>query len=168
MIGFVWAEDTQHNIGIDGHLPWSLPNDMKRFKDLTTGNTIVMGRKTFESFPNGPLPNRLNIVVSRDQNYQVKHPAILINSKSELYDHVDPDDKIMVIGGKGIFEMFKDDVDTLYVTKIHHEFSGDTKMSEIDYKDFKLVEKKEGTVDEKNLYPYTFETYHRLTNVEVN
>ncbi|MCH4008304.1 dihydrofolate reductase [Companilactobacillus sp.] len=168
MIGFVWAEDTQHNIGIDGHLPWSLPNDMKRFKDLTTGNTIVMGRKTFESFPNGPLPNRLNIVVSRDQNYQVKQPAILINSKSELYDHVDPDDKIMVIGGKGIFEMFKDDVDTLYVTKIHHEFSGDTKMSEIDYKDFKLVEKKEGTMDAKNLYPYTFETYQRLTNVEVN
>lgn len=168
MIGFVWAEDSKRNIGINGHLPWNLPNDMKRFKDLTTNNVIVMGRKTYESFPNGPLPNRLNIVISRDKDYQVKEPAILIHSKEQLFDHVDPDDKIMVIGGSTIFKLFKNDVDTLYVTKIHHDFAGDTKMTPIDYADFKLVEKKEGTMDDKNVYPYTFETYKRSTNVKVN
>ncbi|WP_125767919.1 dihydrofolate reductase [Companilactobacillus furfuricola] len=165
MIGFVWAEDSNQNIGINGHLPWNLPNDMKRFKDLTTNNVIVMGRKTYESFPNGPLPNRLNIVISRDKNYPVQQPAILINDKKQLFDHVDPDDKIMVIGGSTIFKLFKDDVDTLYVTKIHHDFSGDTKMTPLNYDDFKLIEKKEGIVDEKNIYPYTFETYQRSAHV---
>lgn len=168
MIGFVWAEAQHHVIGVDGHLPWDLPNDMKRFKELTTNNVIVMGRRTYESFPNGPLPHRKNIVISRDPNYQVQQPAILINHKEELTDHVTDSDKIMVIGGKGIFELFKDDVDTLYVTKIHHEFSGDTKMIPINYDDFKLTEKKEGITDDKNIYPYTFETYQRSANVEVN
>lgn len=168
MIGFVWAEDSQHNIGIDGHLPWSLPNDMKRFKELTTNNVIVMGRRTYESFPNGPLPNRLNIVISHDKDYQVKQPAILINHKEELFQHVNHEDKVMIIGGSTIFDLFKDDVDTLFVTKIHHDFAGDTKMIPLDYGDFKLVEKKEGIVDDKNIYPYTFETYQRSADVKVD
>lgn len=168
MIAFVWAEDSQRNIGYQGDLPWYLPNDMKRFKELTTNNTIVMGRRTYESFSNGPLPNRQNIVISRNKNYQVKSPAILINDKGALFEYVSKQANIMIIGGKTIFQLFKDDVDTLYVTKIHHEFSGDTKMIDLDYRKFKLTEKKEGTMDEKNLYPYTFETYHRLSNVEVN
>jgi dihydrofolate reductase len=162
MLGFVWAEDAEHNIGIDGHLPWHLPNDMKRFKELTTGNTIVMGRKTYESFPNGPLPNRKNIVISRDVNYSVKDPAILINDRHQLATVTDPSEKVMVIGGRTIFDLFKDDVDTLFVTKIHHTFAGDTKMIEIDYHNFNLSEKKEGIVDDKNIYPYTFETYQKI------
>jgi len=165
MIGFVWAEDSQHNIGLNRQLPWRLPNDMKRFKELTTGNTIVMGRKTYESFPNGPLPNRVNIVISRDKDYQVQSPAILINHKDQLEKFVKPGDKVMIIGGSTIFELFKDDVDTLYVTRIDHDFHGDTKMAALDYSNFTLVEKKEGTMDDKNIYPYTFETYHRLSNV---
>ncbi|MFD1471328.1 dihydrofolate reductase [Companilactobacillus mishanensis] len=162
MISFVWAEDADKIIGQNGSLPWKLPNDMKRFKDLTTGNTIVMGRRTYESFPNGPLPNRRNIVISRNNEYQVKSPAELINSKEELSKVTKSDEDIMVIGGKTIFQMFLDDVDILYVTKIHHEFVGDTKMVDIDYNKFKLTEKKEGTMDEKNIYPYTFETYKKI------
>ncbi|AKP66532.1 dihydrofolate reductase [Companilactobacillus ginsenosidimutans] len=165
MIGFVWAEDDLGNIGINGHLPWKLPNDMKRFKDVTTGNTIVMGRKTYESFPNGPLPNRKNIVISRDSSYRVQKPALLVNTKQQLLDMITPDEQVMIIGGKTIFEMFKDNVDTLFVTKIHHSFDGDTKMIEINYNEFKLIEKKEGIMDDKNIYPYTFETFKRLTNV---
>lgn len=162
MISFVWAEAKNHVIGVDGHLPWTLPNDMKRFKDVTMNHPIVMGRKTFEGFPNGPLPKRLNIVISRNPDYQVPESVVLITDKSQLKEFVQPDDEVMVIGGAGIFDLFKDDVDRLYVTKIDHEFSGDVKMTKLDYDQFKLTEKKEGIVDDKNIYPYTFETYQRI------
>jgi Dihydrofolate reductase len=142
MISFVWAEAKNHVIGVDGHLPWTLPNDMKRFKDVTMNHPIVMGRKTFESFPNGPLPKRLNIVISRNSDYQVPESVVLITDKSQLKEFVQPDAEVMVIGGAGIFDLFKDDVDRLYVTKIDHEFSGDVRMTKLDYDQFKLIEKK--------------------------
>jgi Dihydrofolate reductase len=162
MISFVWAEDKNHVIGVDGHLPWKLPNDMKRFKDVTTNHPIVMGRKTFESFPNGPLPKRLNIVISRNPNYQVPEGVVLISNREQLKDFVKPDDEVMVIGGAGIFRMFEDIVDRLYLTRINHEFVGDTKMVDLDYRQFKLIEKKEGIMDKENVYPYTFETYQKI------
>ena len=162
MISFVWAESKDHVIGVDGHLPWQLPNDMKRFKNVTMNHPIVMGRKTYESFPNGPLPNRLNIVISRNPNYQVPDGVVLLTDKRQLTDYVKDDTEVMVIGGEGIFKLFNDDVDRLYVTKIDHEFIGDTKMVPIDYQKFNLIEKKEGIVDDKNIYPYTFETYQKI------
>lgn len=162
MISFVWAESKHHIIGVDGHLPWKLPNDMKRFKDVTTGHPIVMGRKTYESFPNGPLPNRLNIVISRNPDYPVPESVVLLTDKNQLSQYVKPTEEAMVIGGEGIFKMFVDDVDRLYLTEIDHDFAGDTKMVEIDYNKFKLTEKKEGTVDERNIYPYTFKTYDKI------
>lgn len=162
MISFVWAEAKNHVIGVDGHLPWTLPNDMKRFKDVTTGHPIIMGRKTFESFPNGPLPNRLNIVISRNPDYQVPDSVVLITDKSQLSQYVDAESELMVIGGEGIFKLFQEDVDCLYVTKIDHEFVGDTKMVDLDYDQFKLTQKKEGIMDDKNIYPYTFETWQKI------
>lgn len=162
MISFVWAEDKNHVIGSNGHLPWILPNDMAHFKNVTMNHPIVMGRKTFESFPNGPLPKRLNIVISRNPNYSVPDSVVLINSKKQLSDYVKTDEEVMVIGGEGIFNLFKEDVDRLYLTKIDHAFDGDTKMVTLDYKKFKLVEKKEGIVDDKNIYPHTFETYQKI------
>lgn len=162
IISFVWAEAQDHIIGVDGHLPWKLPNDMKRFKDVTTGHPIVMGRKTFESFPNGPLPNRLNIVISRNPDYQVPDSVVLITDKSQLSQYVAADAEVMVIGGEGIFKLFKDDVDRLYLTTIDHKFVGDTKMVDLDYSQFNLTEKKEGIMDDKNIYPYTFKTYQRI------
>jgi dihydrofolate reductase len=162
MISFVWAEDKNHIIGVDGHLPWTLPADMKRFKETTINHPIVMGRRTFESFPNGPLPKRLNIVISRNSDYKVPESVVLINDKADLKKYVKANDEVMVIGGSGIFKLFKDDVDRLYLTRINHEFKGDTKMIDLDYKKFKLVEKKEGHPDKDNLYPYTFETWDKL------
>ena len=162
MISFVWAEDKNHTIGVDGHLPWTLPADMRRFKETTMNHPIVMGRKTFESFPNGPLPKRLNIVISRNKDYQVPESVVLITDKADLKKYVQEDAEVMVIGGSGIFNLFKNDVDRLYLTRINHEFKGDTKMIDLDYKKFKLVEKKEGHTDKDNLYPYTFETWDKL------
>ncbi|WP_334328744.1 dihydrofolate reductase [Companilactobacillus sp. HBUAS59699] len=162
IISFVWAEDKNHVIGKDGSLPWSLPNDLKHFRDVTAHHTIVMGRKTYESFPNGPLPHRLNIVISRNPNYQVPESVVLLSDKSQLSSFVSDDEEVMVIGGAGIFEMFKNDVDRLYLTRIDHEFDGDVKMIDLDYSKFKLTEKKEGVVDDNNIYPYTFETYDKI------
>lgn len=162
MISFVWAEDENGVIGVNGHLPWKLPNDMKRFKDVTTNHPIVMGRKTFESFPNGPLPKRLNIVISKNVDYQVPESVVLINDKVDLKKYVQSDEEIMVIGGRGIFQLFKDDVDRLYLTRIEHEFDGDTKMIDLDYRKFKLIEKKEGHMNKQNIYPYTFETWQKI------
>ena len=162
IISFVWAEDKNHIIGKDGSLPWSLPNDLKHFRDVTAHHTIVMGRKTFESFPNGPLPNRLNIVISRNKDYQVPDSVVLISDKEKLSEYVDNDAEVMVIGGAGIFDLFKDDVDRLYLTRIDHEFTGDVKMIDLDYDKFELTEKKEGIVDDENIYPYTFETYDKI------
>lgn len=162
MISFVWAEDRNHIIGQNGHLPWKLPNDMKHFKNVTTGHPIVMGRRTYESFPNGPLPNRLNIVISRNPNYQVPDSVVLITDKKELSQYVQSDEEVMVIGGEGIFKLFQNDVDRLYLTRIDYDFTGDTKMVNIDYNQFNLIEKKEGIVDDKNVYPHTFETYQKI------
>lgn len=162
MISFLWAEDKNHVIGENGHLPWSLPNDMKRFKELSVGKTIVMGRKTYQSFPNGPLPKRLNIVMSHDKNFTVPESVILINDKNQLNSYVDPKEEIVIIGGRQIFELFKDDVDILYVTKIDHAFKGDIKMIDLDYDKFELTKKVQGIVDKKNIYPYTFEDYKRI------
>lgn len=164
IISFVWAEDKNHIIGKDGKLPWVLPNDMKRFKNVTTSHPIVMGRKTFESFPNGPLPNRLNIVLSRNKDYKLPDSVVLITDKKQLKEYVDPSDEVMVIGGSSIFKIFEDEVDRLYLTRIDHEFDGDTVMPNIDYEKFDLVEKKEGVMDDRNIYPYTFETYQKKIN----
>lgn len=162
MISFVWAEDRNHIIGKNGHLPWKLPNDMKHFKNVTMGHPIVMGRRTYESFPNGPLPNRLNIVISRNPNYRVPDSVVLITDKNELSHYVQSDEEVMVIGGEGIFKLFQNDVDQLYLTRIDYDFTGDTKMVNIDYNQFNLIEKKEGIVDDKNVYPHTFETYQKI------
>ncbi|APU71440.1 dihydrofolate reductase [Companilactobacillus crustorum] len=162
MISFVWAEDRNHIIGKNGHLPWKLPNDMKHFKNVTMGHPIVMGRRTYESFPNGPLPNRLNIVISRNPNYRVPDSVVLITDKNELSHYVQSDEEVMVIGGEGIFKLFQNDVDRLYLTRIDYDFTGDTKMVNIDYNQFNLIEKKEGIVDDKNVYPHTFETYQKI------
>ncbi|WP_246005622.1 dihydrofolate reductase [Companilactobacillus insicii] len=162
IISFVWAEDKNHIIGKDGTLPWSMPNDLKHFRNVTAHHTIVMGRKTYESFPNGPLPNRLNIVISRNTKYEVPESVVLLSDKNKLSNYVKDDEEVMVIGGAGIFEMFKNEVDRLYLTKIDHEFDGDVKMIDLNYDDFKLIGKKEGVVDDKNIYPYTFETYDKI------
>lgn len=161
MITFVWAEDEQGVIGKDGTLPWSLPNDMKFFKEVTLTGDIVMGRKTFESIPNPPLPKRKNIVLTRNEDFS-HDGVIVLHSKEEVMKFAQENDKpLHIIGGAVIFEQFADVVDTLYRTKIHDTFEGDTFMSDIDYDQFTLSKETEGVVDEKNQHPHTFQIFER-------
>lgn len=161
MLTFVWAEDENGVIGQNGTLPWSLPNDMKFFKEVTLTGNIMMGRKTFESIPNPPLPKRENVVLTRNQDFE-QEGVIVFHSKEEVLNYAKNTDKpLHIIGGAVVFDLFVDEVDKLYRTLIHDRFEGDTYMSPIDYDQFELVEEKEGTVDEKNRHPHTFQIFER-------
>ena len=115
-------------IGINNTLPWSLPKDLKRFKSLTTGNTVVMGRKTFESIGK-PLPNRRNIVVTRDTEW--KHEGVEVIN--DLYDIVKYDGSIFIIGGSEIYKQSMGLAGELELTIIDKDFEGDTFFPEMEH-----------------------------------
>lgn len=161
MLTFVWAEDENGVIGKEGGLPWSLPNDMKFFKEVTLTGNVLMGRKTLESIPNPPLKNRINVVLTRNTEFE-KKDIIVLNTKDEVLELAKTMDKpLHIIGGADIFNMFVNDVDRLYRTLIHETFEGDVYMPSIDYSLFDLVETVEGHVDEKNIHAHTFQIFER-------
>lgn len=158
---YVWAEDQNGLIGREGRLPWSLPNEMKHFVNVTIGDVVVMGRKTYESIPNRPLKDRVNIVLTTNKDYQADE-AIIVHTKEEIMNAVrDIEKPIHIIGGTTLFEMFIDEVNLLYRTIVYSEFEGDTYMPPIDYKHFKVVKVTPGNVDAKNIYPHDFFLYER-------
>ncbi|MDC1469851.1 dihydrofolate reductase [Flavobacteriaceae bacterium] len=112
-------------IGKDNDLIWQLRNDLKRFKALTSGHCIIMGRKTFESFPK-PLPNRTHIVITRQQNYNVPEGVIVVNSLEAAIEQAKDDENPFIIGGGEIYKQALAVVDTIEFTRVHHTFKGDT------------------------------------------
>ena len=142
----ILAADKNWGIGYNNHLLVSIPSDMKFFRQTTTGKVVVMGRKTLESFPNGmPLKNRTNIVLTGNQNYQVKD-AIVVHSEDELMEELkkyDTDD-IYVIGGESVYRMMLPYCDTAYVTKIDRAFQADTFFPNLDQmEEWELAEEGE-------------------------
>ena len=133
----ILAADKNWGIGYNNHLLVSIPSDMKFFRQTTTGKVVVMGRKTLESFPNGmPLKNRTNIVLTGNQNYQVKD-AVVVHSEDELMDDLEKydTDDIFVIGGESVYRMMLPHCDTVYVTKIDRAFQADTFFPDLDEMD---------------------------------
>lgn len=133
----ILAADKNWGIGYNNHLLVSIPSDMKFFRQTTTGKVVVMGRKTLESFPNGmPLKNRTNIVLSGNQNYQVKD-AVVVHSEDELMEELEKydTDDIFVIGGVSVYRMMLPHCDTVYVTKIDRAFQADTFFPDLDEMD---------------------------------
>lgn len=168
-ISFVWAEDKEALIGKDNDLPWHLPGEMKHFVDVTTGDVVVMGRKTYEGIPNPPLKNRLNIVLTRNKDYEAPG-AVICHSKEELFAYLKEKqihEPIHVIGGSTIYELFMDKVNVLYRTIIDETFEGDTHMPEINYEAFHCIDHADGKVDEKNKYPHRFYLYERKKPVDL-
>lgn len=163
MLAFIWAEDSNHGIGYQGQLPWHMPADMKFFKDTTTGNTIVAGRKTFESFKR-PLHNRKNIVLTSRDEKDFPEGVVVYHSVKEVLEYYtrQPSQKMFIIGGVRLFEEFLPYATDLYRTTIDHEFAVDTYMPEIDYNHFMLSDFVEGKVDEKNKYPHHIEHFMRV------
>lgn len=147
-------------IGKDNKLLWHLSDDLKRFKRLTIGHKIIMGKNTFESLPNGALPGRKNIVISDNLN-DCFGDCITVNSIQEAIDNCSDDEESFVIGGGSVYEQFLEHSDRLYITKVHQEFDGDTFFPEIDYSKWKIKEKIECLANEKNEYPFTYFIYEK-------
>lgn len=166
MLAAIWAQDEKGTIGKNNHLPWHMPNDLKFFKQMTENNTIVMGRKTFEGMGSRPLPNRQTIVMTRDKNYKA-NGVIVLHTVQEVLNYAESFSGITFIsGGSAIYEEFLPFCNVLYRTVISHTFEGDTKFPSINWDDWTRINLSEGEQDEKNLYPYQFETYQRKVSAE--
>lgn len=162
MINIVVAKASNNVIGAKNDLIWHLPNDLKHFKSLTSGHPIIMGRKTFESLGR-PLPNRTNIVVTRDQNWNAEDIEIASSLQKAIEAAKKIDDDIYIIGGGNIYKQAIEFTDVLYITEVHHEFDGDTYFPEIDSDEWEEVEREDFKKDEKHLYAYSFVTYKKIT-----
>ncbi|APD08033.1 dihydrofolate reductase [Flavobacteriaceae bacterium UJ101] len=149
-------------IGKDNQLIWHLPNDLKRFKLLTTGKPIIMGRKTFESIGK-PLPNRENIVLTRDKNW--KHEgAKVFHSKEAILEYLENHEHAYVIGGAEIYKLFLDNTDFLEITYVDTNIDGDAFFPLINYEKWNLISEFSHEKDEKHAFSYKFVTYRRKTN----
>lgn len=160
MISLIAAIAANNAIGKQQELLCHLPNDLKRFKAITLGHTIVMGRRTFESLPKGALPGRTNVVVTQQSNAQWDNTTV-VHSIDEAF--ADADDKeLFVIGGATLYKQTLDRADRLYLTHIHHAFDdADTYFPTINYDEWREIEREEHKADERHPYDYTFVTYQR-------
>jgi len=148
-------------IGRGGGLPWKLSSDLKRFKALTMGHAIVMGRKTFESLPRA-LPGRKLIVVSRAKALPAPADVLVASSLGEALRLAGDDDKPYVIGGGEIFEQALPEADRLYVTWVEAEVAGDVTFPTVDWRLWREVSSERHSADEKNEYDTTFGIYERV------
>lgn len=159
MIAIVVVIDENNGIGKDGGLLCHLPNDLKHFKQITTGNTIIMGRKTYESLPKGALPNRINIVVTSGDAEEFPG-CIVVRSVEEALSVSENHEKVFIIGGGELYRSTFHLADKLYLTRIHNTFEdADTFFPDIDFEDWELTDEERHKADEKHKYDYSFSTY---------
>jgi dihydrofolate reductase len=159
MITMIAAAAENRALGKDNQLVWHLPNDFKRFKNLTTAHHIIMGRKTFESFPK-PLPNRTHIIITRQTDYNPEGCIVVDNMEKAIAACPENEDSY-IIGGGEIYNLGLPYADIIEITKVHHTFEGDAFFPKISKSEWQLVESEENFKDEKHLYDYTYETYIR-------
>lgn len=160
-ISIIAAIADNNAIGKNQQLLWSLPNDMKRFKSLTTGHAVVMGRKTFESLPNGALPNRKNVVLTTLPE-AIFMDSFACESMHDALNLCENEDEVFMIGGAMVYRQALKIADKMYLTLVHHTFEdADTFFPEIDYSEWIETERQDFPADEKHAYPYTFVTYIR-------
>lgn len=157
MIIAIAAIGLNNELGKDNQLIWHLPNDFKRFKTLTTGHYIIMGRKTFESFPK-PLPNRTHVIITRQKNYTAEN-CIVVDSLKKAIAICPKDEDVYVIGGGEIYKQSIEHIDKLEITRVYHSFEADTFFPEIDTAKWELVSEEFHPKDEKHAYDFCFQTY---------
>lgn len=146
-------------IGKDGHLPWHLPDELKLFKTLTMGHTIVMGRKTWDSLGR-PLPGRRNVVLSRQKDFQAEGATVLhgFEAIAELEKDAPP---CFVIGGAALIEKSLPIAADLHLTRVHASLEGDTFLPEIDFEKWQLSEEKKHERDDRHEHAYTYQHWRR-------
>jgi len=146
-------------IGNGNELPWRLPDDLKRFKALSLGKPIVMGRKTFESIGK-PLSGRQNIVVTRDANYR-RDGVTVAHSVDAAVSAAGPVPEIMVIGGADLFRTLLPRAGRLHLTRVHGNIGGDVVWPALDDREWHVVERESHTADERHAWPMTFEVWEK-------
>jgi dihydrofolate reductase len=158
-VSLVVAAAKNNVIGRDGELPWHLPDDLRHFKRLTTGKPIIMGRRTFESIGR-PLPDRHNIVMTRDPDYAAAGCDV-VTSVSDALKLAGDDSEVMVIGGGQVYLDFLHRADRIYMTRVQAEIDGDTYFPEIDPNEWQLVSSEHHDADEKNAYAFEMMVFER-------
>ena len=159
MITLIAAVAENNALGKDNQLLWHLHDDFKRFKNVTSGHYIIMGRKTFESFPK-PLPNRTHVIITRQKDYSPES-CIVVDSLPKAIAFCPKDEEIFIIGGGEIYKQSIETGDKLDITRVHHAFEADTFFPEIDLNKWKLTSEEFHPKDEKHDFDFTFETYLR-------
>ncbi|MEJ8755844.1 dihydrofolate reductase [Pontibacter sp. H259] len=160
MIAIVVAVAENNVIGKDNQLIWHLPADLRFFKNLTIGHPIIMGRKTYESIGK-PLPGRTTVIITRQQDFEAPG-CIVVNSVDEAIAEAQTiDQDVYIIGGAEIYKQALVKTDTIYLTRVHHTFDGDTFFPEINEADWEVISEEKHEPDEKNKYSYSFITLKR-------
>ncbi|WP_298780054.1 dihydrofolate reductase [uncultured Polaribacter sp.] len=162
MVTVIAAIAKNYALGKDNDLIWHLPADLKRFKKVTTGHHILMGRNTFESIGK-PLPNRTTIIITRNNNY-FKDGCLIANSIKDAIEMASSDDEIYIIGGAQIYKQTLENnlADAIDLTIVHHEFDADVFFPEIDLKIWKEISRIDFKADEKNKYDYSFVRFEKI------
>jgi dihydrofolate reductase len=159
IISIVVAADERNGIGKNNQLLWHLPADLKHFRNITYGNAVIMGRKTFESIGK-PLPGRKNIIISSRRDLRIEGVEV-VNSIDQALDACRNNKEVFIIGGGNIFRQIINITDKIYYTLVHHRFDADVFFPELDPEKWEVLSVEKHSKDEKNPYDYTFINYIR-------
>lgn len=164
MVTIIAAIAKNNALGKDNDLIWHLPADLKRFKKITSGHYILMGRNTFESIGR-PLPNRTTVIITRNEDY-VKNGCFIANSLEEALNIAEADEQIYIIGGAQIYKYALENnlADALEITLVHQDFEADAFFPEIDRSVWNAVEREDFNADEKNKIDYSFIRFEKIAN----
>jgi dihydrofolate reductase len=157
-VSIVVAIAENYAIGKNNQLLWHMPADLKHFKNITSGHTVIMGRKTYDSVGK-PLPNRRNIIVTR-QDIKIEGCEV-VKSIEDALALCASEDEVFIVGGAEIYKLAMSKTDRIYLTIIHHSFDADTLFPEIDYMEWKETAREDHQPDERNKFPYSFITLER-------
>ena len=162
MLSIIVAKAKNNVIGKDNALIWHLPEDLKRFKKLTTGHNIIMGRKTFESLGR-VLPNRKHIVLTKNKDFKIDNENVeIVHDLSEIKPYIESSEENFVIGGAAIYSLLLPYVNKMYITQINENFEGDAFFPIFDEELWKVSYQEKGIRDEKNNYDYEFLVYEKI------
>ncbi len=159
-ISIIVAIAANYAIGKDNDLLWHISADLKRFKKMTDGAYIIMGKRTYYSLPRRPLPNRTHIVITDETGEQIDD-CIMAYSIEDAVSKMSPEGENFIIGGGSIYKQFMPLADTLYITQVKQDFEADTFFPEILAEEWQLVSCEEVNDDTQNAFTYAFETYKR-------
>jgi len=160
-ISLIAAIGINREIGLKNQLLWHLSADLKRFKSITSGHTVMMGQKTFESIGRKPLPGRKNVIISNQVGF-LAEGVIVAATIGEALEIVRDDGEVFVIGGASIYRQFLPIADKMYLTYVHKQFRADAFFPEFDPENWKIVEQSDIQTDEKTHVEYSFRTLSRI------